>query len=275
LSLKTDDPIKVELSDETDLEGVTETAEEGKMRLKTEKIVEPVSFDLAHVKSINKAPEPSVKLKGHANVGISTAKGNTDTGTQHFDGEFVARTAKNRYTLGAEYNRAEDQGEKTEKNALGFAKYDHFLTKKWYFYSNASFEKDEFKDINLRSAIGAGMGYQFLETALTNLSFEAGLSYVNEDFELGQDDDYPAGRWSLDFDRYFLNKVIQFFHFHEGFVGLEDTEDLFIRSRTGLRLPVYKNIKATTQFNFDWDNSPAPGRKRRDYMYLFTLGYHL
>ena len=136
------------------------------------------------------------------------------------------------------------------------------------------FEKDEFKDLNLRSSIGAGVGYQFFETPLTNLSLEAGLAYVNEDFEEGVDDDYPAGRWSLDFDRYLVDKIIQFFHFHEGFIGLEDTDDFFIRTRTGLRVPVYKNIKATVQYNFDYDKSPTPGREKEDEMFIFTLGYY-
>ena len=52
-----------------------------------------------------------------------------------------------------------------------------------------------------------GAGYQFVEIPVTNLSLEAGLTYVNEDYETGQDEGYPAGRWALDFDRYFFNKV--------------------------------------------------------------------
>ena len=151
--------------------------------------------------------------------------------------------------------------------------YDHFLTEKWFFYTNALFEKDEFKDIDLRSTIGAGAGYQFFETPLTNLSTETGLTYVNEDYEQGQDNSYPAGRWSVKFDQYLLDKKIQFFHFHEGFVSIEDTEDMFIRSRTGFHIPLYKNFKATVQYNYDWDKSPAPGREKADEAFLFTLGY--
>ena len=276
-TLSTEDSIHVVLSDETALKGMTQSAEEGKMKLKMGKIVETVSFDLAEVKSVNpkpKAPEPALKTKGHVNVGLTSTKGNSETETQHFDGEFVARTEKNRFTVGAEFNRAEDAGEKTINNALGYLKYDHFLSQKWFLYSSASFEKDEFKDLELRTALGLGAGYQFLETPITNLSLEAGLNYVNEDYETGQDDSYPAGRWALDFDRYFFNKVIQFFHFHEGFVGLEDADNMIIRSRTGVRLPLYKNLKVTAQYNYDWDKSPGPGREETDQMYLLSLGYN-
>jgi putative salt-induced outer membrane protein YdiY len=62
-------------------------------------------------------------------------------------------------------------------------KYDHFLTKKLYLNTSASFEKDRFKDLNLRTTIGLSLGYQFFETKLTSLSTEAGLAYINEDFD--------------------------------------------------------------------------------------------
>ena len=276
-NLKTDEPIQVILSDETSLKGVTKPAEEGKMKLRMGKIVETVSFDLSTVKSINpkpKAEEPAVTLKGRVNVGTTKTSGNSETEAQHLDGQFVARTAKSRYTVAAEFNHEKDNGEKTVNNALGSGKYDHFLTKKWFLYANTSFEKDEFKDLNLRTALGMGAGYQFLETPLTNLSLESGPTYVNEDFDEGEDNSYPAVRWALDFDHYFYKKIIQFFHFHEGFQGIEETEDLFIRSRTGIRVPVYNNFETTLQYNYDWDKSPKPGREKADEMYLLTLGYH-
>ena len=275
-NIKTEKPIKVVLSDETTLKGVTKSAEKEKMKLKLGKIVETVSFALSEVKSINPklvAAEPPVKLKGHINVGLSATKGNSETETHHLDGEFIARTKKNRYTLGVEFNRAADKGEKTVNKALGFAKYDHFLTQKWFLYSSASVEKDKFKDLNMRTTLGLGAGYQFLETPLINLSLEAGLNYVNEDYDAGEDDGYPAGRWAANFDKYFFDKRLQFFHFHEAFYGLGDTDDLFIRSRTGLRVPIHKKFKVTAQYNYDWDKSPNPGREKTDEMIIFSLGY--
>ena len=78
-------------------------------------------------------------------------------------------------------------------------------------------------------------------------------------FEEAEDEQYPAGRWALHFDRFFFDKVFQLFHFNEGFVGLEDTNDLIIRSRTGVRFPLYKGFQATVQYNYDWDKSPKTG----------------
>ena len=273
VGLRSDDPIRVILTDETDIKGITEVTENGKLGLKTDYIDETVSFDLAEIKSINPPTEPVVKLKGHLNIGLTSAKGNTDNESHHMDGEFVARTEKNRYTVGAEINRANDDGEETVNNSLGYLKYDHFLSDKFFLYSNAFFEKDKFKDLNLRTALGLGGGYQILEQPLINLSVEGGLAYINEDLEDDLDDDYQSARWALNFDKYLFDKVIQFFHFHEGFLALEGEKDIFIRSRTGFRIPVYKAFNATLQFNYDWDKKPSAGRKKSDSMYLFNLGY--
>jgi putative salt-induced outer membrane protein YdiY len=276
-TLSTEDPVQVVLSDETSLKGSTRSADAGQMKLKMGQIVETVSFDLAEVQAINPEPEDTkaVKLSGRVNVGLAKSSGNTETESYHVDGEIVARTEKNRYTAGIEYNREEDEDELTTKNYLGYAKYDHFLTQKWYAYANTLFEKDEFKDLRLRSTIGTGMGYQFFETELTNLYLESGLSFVNEDLEVGEDEDTLAGRWAVSFDRYLFDKRLQIFHFHEGYQGLEETDNLFIRSRTGLRFPLSESFRATFQYNYDWDNNPAPGEEREDTKYLFTLGYEL
>ncbi|MCK4951735.1 MAG: DUF481 domain-containing protein, partial [Gammaproteobacteria bacterium] len=145
---------------------------------------------------------------------------------------------------------------------------------KWYLYTNGTFKEDKFKDLDLRSSIGLGAGYQYYESDPLNLLLEAGLNYVNEDFIAANDDDYMAFRWGLKYDQKFFKDWIKAFHEHEGLQGIEDKEDLIISSKTGLRFFFIKNVEATGQLNADWENSPAPGTKRTDLTYLLTFGYH-
>jgi putative salt-induced outer membrane protein YdiY len=271
--LVTDSSLNVVLSDDTSLRGTSTPAEEGNMILETKTIEGAVSVHLAEVKAINIQPPPAVKLTARVNVGINVTKGNTENQTYHLDGEAVARTVKSRYTVGGQFNRESAENKQTANNALGYMRYDYFLTKKWYLNTNASFEHDKFQDLNLRTTVGAGLGYQFLESDLTNLSLAAGPAYVNEDYQDEKDNSYAAGQWSLNFDRYLFEKFIQFFHNHSGFVGLEDLNNTFIRSQTGLRIPFYKQFNLTGQYNLDWNNSPAPGRKSVDQQYILSLGY--
>jgi putative salt-induced outer membrane protein YdiY len=273
-ALKTDSPVQVVLGDKTSARGILKTTESGEMQLRTDQLVEPLRFVLGHVEGINPPSKPLVKFTGRVNAGVDVKKGNTETDAYTVNGELEARTEKNRYTVGAEANREEESDEKTADNWLLYMSYDHFLTQKWFFYTNADFEQDEFKDLNLRTTVGAGSGYQFFESERKNLSVRAGPAYVNEDYTVdGEDNDYAAGRWAVKYDQYFFDRFVQLFHLHDGIVSLEDTQDILIRTRTGLRLPLGKGFNTTVQYNWDWDNSPAPDTDKVDERYLMTLGY--
>lgn len=272
-TLISDNPITVRLDENRSLEGTAESTEAGKMKLKQENITETATFRMADVNQINPIPEPPVRIRARVNAGLGAAKGNTDNNSIYFDGQFVARTQKNRVSLGGEYKREETDGNPTVDRALGSFKYNHFFYEKWYGYAKTSAEKDDFKDLNLRSDIGAGPGYQIFETDLLNLGLEAGLSYVNEDFIEAEDDNFAAGRWSIDYNQYFYKKFFQLFLSNEGFVDTEDSDNIWIRTRMGVRVPLYKHLNMTGQYNLDWDNQPSPGKGKTDQQFVFTLGY--
>ena len=273
-NITTDAPVKVIFADGTSAQGMILSGEGGKISMKSEQMETPLTFGMAQVMGMNPPPPgPSVKLSGRVNIGISITDGNTDTKTYYGDAELVARSEKNRFTLGGRYNRAVDSGKTTTDNQTGYIKYDHFLTDKWYFLANAAGTKDSFKDLNLRSTAGLGMGYQVFETETTNLSFELGVNYVNEDYIVADDDSYAAGRWAVNFDHLLYEDFIQFFHNHVGLMSLKNSSKTSIMSQTGFRFKIYQGLNATAQVNVDWDNAPSPGVENTDTTYLFTLGY--
>jgi len=272
--VQTEDPVKVVLEDDTRLEGAAKVEEDGKMKLETGKLESPISFRLADVKTINPAPEKIVKITARANVNITSERGNTDSDNYYLNGEFVARTKKNRYKIGGELSREESDHITTSQNWLAYGNYSHFLNKKWYLFTNTLLEHDEFKDLQLRSTLGAGAGYQIFETALLNLSLSAGMAVVDENFYVAEDNNYPAGQWSLNYDQYLFKKFLQLFHETNGYVSLENADDWFIKTRTGLRFSIYKGFTATLQYNFDWNNRPsADAQTKEDTKLLFMLGY--
>ncbi|NNG12577.1 MAG: DUF481 domain-containing protein [Halobacteria archaeon] len=274
VSVSTEAPVVLQLDDATLIKGTLARSDDGAVSIEGNELVQASRVPVERVALINPpAPHNGIKLKGLANAGVYIAKGNTDKEAYHADIEAVARTKQNRFTAGAIYNQALDNDVESENNATAYLKYDHFFTDKWYSYANTVLFKDDFADLNLRTTLGLGAGYQFIESDLTNLSLEGGLSYVNEDFELAPDESYPAARWSLNYDHFLYPKKLQFFHFHEGLLGLEDTNDIIIVTRTGLRAMLIDGFTATAQVDVDWDNTPAPGNDRVDTRYMFNLGY--
>lgn len=271
-TFSTDAPVYVTIGDNTIRATVLESAS-GTATLESEDLATTDSIELSRLKSMSYERKPPVRVSGRINVGASSTSGNTNVDKLNASAEVVARSDLNRFTAGGQINKAEDDGTQTESNWLAYLKYDHFISEKWYAFANGSGENDKFKDIKLRTTFGVGGGYQFFETDRTFLSVELGANYVNTDFTLAEDQDYPAARWALDFSQKVFKSEAQLFHRHQLFSSLDESDNLFIRTQTGLRLPIVERLNSTIQYNYDWDDNPAPGRVKEDKAWLFTLGY--
>lgn len=272
--LETDSPMKVMLKDDTGIEGTAKAGENGSIKLYPGKLEPPAVIRLADVKAINPEPVQPVKIIARANVNITNERGNTNSDIYYLQGEFKARTAKNRYVVGGELNKEDAEGDTISQNWLVHGNYSRFLNKKWYLFANTLFEHDEFKDLKLRRTLGAGAGYQIFETPLVNLSISAGLAEVDENYYVAENNTYSAGQWSVNYDQYFFDKFVQLFHTDNGYISLENGSNWFLKTRTGLRFPLYKGFGATLQYNFDYDNQPSmDAQTREDTKFIFMLGY--
>jgi len=271
--IATDGPVDVGLSDDTSFRGVVRAAEDGELSVKAEKVEAPLTFAIGDVAAIN--PGPDYQWTAGFNVGLDIEAGNTEKEEYHLNGQFFARTEEARYTVWAEYDKEYKDNDKTKDKSMGTLKYDHFFTEKWYGWFGTLFNRDEFKDLNLRSIASVGPGYQFFETPLSNLSAELGPAYINEDYDVDEDNNYVGLRWGLAYDSYFFDERVQFFHWNQGIWSLSDSEDIAVYTRTGFRVPLIKGITATLQYNVDWDNAVPAEEDEVDQRLLLTLGCQL
>lgn len=233
---------------------------------------EPVS--LAQVQAIDPPPpEPPVTHEGNITLSGKVTDGNTRQKKVTANAEYVRRTKENRLTVLADWNYAQDFGELTERNASLRGKVDHFFDERLFTYANASGRRDDFADLDLRSTLGAGAGYQLLDSDTCKYYEELGISYVDDRFDVAEDDDYATARFSGKLDWAFDPDRVTIFHFHEVFLGLEDTDDLLVDTQSGVRLTLLKDFYASIQLNYKWDNTPAEGKRREDVELLLGLGY--
>jgi len=273
-SLSTEKPLKVILTDQTAVEGATVATAAGKMKLDTGKLEQPASFALADVQAINPQPKPAVKIKTWVNAGFSSEKGNTDSEDFSLTGQFEARMEKSRFTAYGEYFHEKDDGITNINNWDILGGYDYFISEKWYAYGKAKFEQDEFADLDLRSQLSAGIGYQIFESETLNLNVAAGPGYVDENFIVAPDESFSAAMGFINYDQYFFDKLFQLFHRSNGYWSFEDSSDWRIYTRQGIRIPIRGGLNATLQYNYDYDNEPSEAtRYKWDSKWLFLLGY--
>ncbi len=272
-AVRIDTPTDIVLEDGTHLKGTVETTSSGALQVNTPSAGAVVIEDPAKIAKINVPEKPAVTYEGDFQAASSYLTGNTDTLSANLSGYFVARSKRQRLTLRGRWNYGEEDGNVTAREASGSIKYDFFPTEKFYVYANTLLLYNAFQDLDLRSTVGAGAGYQFWEDAVKKLSAELGISYVNEDRRVADDDSYASGRWSINFDYILIPDKIRFFHFQEGYFGLEQLDDVYLHTEQGLRFNLVKDFYTSFQVNVDWDNTPSPGFDKTDTAILFGLGY--
>jgi putative salt-induced outer membrane protein YdiY len=218
-------------------------------------------------------PEPPLSWTGGANAGLLQTSGNTEVNSLRVDADISARAGVNRYSVGADINRAEDTGRETARNWSVSGDYDRFVSRRLYINANTIFTNDPFRDLDLRTAIGAALGYQLLDTAMTKLSVEGGLGWVDENFEAAPDDSYTAIREGAKLDVLLVTDRVTLFHEHNGYLGITGEDNLFVKMKNGLRLGLVAGLVTTLQLDLDYDRSPAPGRRNTDRAFALTFGY--
>jgi len=273
--LRTDSPAQIVLKDEKTFEGTTQPTADGQLKLEVEETGESVTFILTDIEAINpEPPAPTHKVEVSANLGFETDRGNTEKEQIKFNGLFLVRRDEHRVKLGADVEFEQNFGQVTKDKGLAYLEYNHLVTEKKYYFGRSLLSYDEFKDLRRRNTLDGGMGYQFLETPLTNLFVTAGLSGVSERYtDPSEGQEFPAINWTLDYNKWFLNKYVQFFHDQKVWVALDDLNNSFWFTRTGIRLPLYKYIRWTFQFNWDWDSIPVRPVDKSDIKVLTMIGF--
>lgn len=214
----------------------------------------------------------ALQLAANANVGMTLTSGNSETENLYLDGQLVARNDRNRYTVSGKYSQEESRDVLVKRNWTSLLKYDYFVADKWFWFNSATFDNDRFADLELRTGLAAGFGYQFFDTEYAALSFEIGPSYVHENFYVADNSDYLGSRWALRYDQK-LWWDLTYFLYNEGVLGLEDSEDLTTSTRTGVLLELTDRIIARVQTTIDWDRSPSEDADGTDFEHTLTVGY--
>jgi putative salt-induced outer membrane protein YdiY len=227
---------------------------------------------LADIAAMSRA-QPRVSITGGANVGFVQTDGNTEVNSLRIDGTTAIRRDANRYTAAVEVNHATDSGTETASNWSSSFNYDRFLTERLFVNGNAIFTSDRFRDLDLRSALGAGIGYDVLTGPRAHLTANAGLGWVDENFDAGLDDRYTAARESAALDVFLVPDRITLFHTHDGYFGVTGDDNLFFKMKNGIRIALVGSLVTTVCHDLDYDHSPAPGRENTDTTFSLTFGY--
>ncbi len=277
INLSTDHPLRVQLHDGRQLDGVLKAEQPASLRIETldgQRIPLGGLDTIAVIGAIPSDKPAEYEWRGNIVLSGEARSGNTDTDKLNLSTRVVAEKKKdNRFTVSAILAREHVDDRLTKEQYRLDGKYDHFFHDRWYGFLATSFEQDPFRDIDLRSVFSAGSGYQFFDSDELRLSLEAGFSYTDTRFIVDQDDDYAGFNWGLNWEQSLPGDKLKFFHRHRGNQGLDSTDNLIIKAQTGVKFPIAAGLSASAEYDLDWDRSPPDNTRSTDHTYLLGVAY--
>jgi putative salt-induced outer membrane protein YdiY len=273
-----DAPIEVHLNDGTVLQERVLKSGAGQFSVVGDKMLKAQEFDVAAIASINPPAKPKVKWSGDISLGVTSTHGNTRTRSITGSANLRKRTEKDRTQLSADYAKGQqedpDTGEKvtTEDWWRARAKYDYFFTKKSYGYLDGRYEKDSIAALDRRVIVGAGGGYQWIESDEMNFSTEAGLASLYEKFDnQTQSNSEISAQLGYHFDKKLAEKV-KFMHDLTYYPSLEQFSDYFLTSTAEIRANFTRSMFTNFKVILDYDTTPAIGKGSTDTKYILGVG---
>ena len=274
-----DSPIQVHLKDGTAFNArVFGAAQPDHFAIQSTETLQAQQFQLADIVSINPPAKPKPKWSGDLSAALTSTHGNTRTESISASANLRRRTEKDRTHLSADYGRGQqedpDTGEEmtTEDWWRAKGKYDYFFTKKMYGYVDGRYEKDAIAELDRRVIVGAGSGYQWIESDDLNFSTELGVASLYEKFDNQTDSNselsFQAG-YHVDT---LIIKAVKFIHDLTYYPSVDKFSDYYLTATGELRASFTKTMFANFKVIFNYDATPAMGQGSTDVKYLLGVG---
>src|SRR5262245_29039902 len=270
-----DAPVALKLGEQPAVESQVTAGAEGEVQRQIPPGTPPQPLAIKDITAIN--PPPPAWHGAAALNGLFTT-GNSETQQIGFTARAAKRWENDRVSLAAEYSygRQKDQSTGVTSTTVdygsGSAKYDHFLTKKFYGYGSFRIEHDGVAGLTYRTTMGPGVGYQSFEGPTFNLSTEAGPSWVHEQFENSGSRDFGALRLAYAVD-WTPVKPLKLYHNLEYLPNMADVGDYLLNINAGARATLYKGLFSDFRIEYRYDSTPDAGRKSTDVRYILGAGW--
>jgi putative salt-induced outer membrane protein YdiY len=270
--ISTDNPQEVLMISGEILKGKLTTGEDGRLMVESGDGREAAVVDWDRVTALNPPPVEPPKWKGSITLGAGLQSGNSDRAHASIGAEAKRRSEQDRFSLRFLYNYAEENDRVTSRNTFGALKYDYFFTKAFYGYVGVEVLNDKFKDLNLRTVVGPGVGYQIWDDTIKFLLLEAGLAYFSEDLKQGEDKQWLTARLAGDFS-YTLKETIVFSDQIVIYPNLEETGQYKLRNEAAITSALGSGWALRFANILERDSDPPLGVKQHDLYWTLGLQY--
>ena len=234
-------------------------------------------------------------ITGRVTSAIEYNRGNTETDKLNLDAESILESLRDRITLRADYEDSSalvldtDDDGNTKLDADGNAmktsqatadnwrvegKYDYFLSDpRNYLGLNVGFHADQFADMDRRTYASAYYGRKLLTRETLTFDAELGLSYVDTDFVVSDDESYTGVTINLTGEAQLFDSRVTLYFRQANIINTDSAEKSIYRTKVGLRFPLFLGLEAAAEATADYDGGAADGKEKLDETLKFRIGY--
>ncbi len=280
--IKTDGAFTVQLASGDRISGLLKTDGDGNLTIRSASGavstpiddvhgMMPVPMDLAFPDGVDAAVEQVVQAgwSGDVELGVNYQTGNTERMGIAFRFSVVRDAPNDKFEVnGGLLYTEEDDTRNTNRQFLTIQENLKFGS--WYVFGLLAFNRDEFKDIDLRGALTPGVGYIFADSDDWKLLAEVGPTMTYTDWRDGESE------WT--FEIFFAAKaevtVFESAKLYENlflYPSITNSPDFRLISETGFEQPLSESLFLRIAFIVNYDTSVSSPTRETDTKLLITL----
>ena len=200
--------------------------------------------------------------KSSASLGLTVAKGNTDT--LLVNGQIASEkiTKHNEFTVGLEGGYGDQNTVKNIESLHGYGQWNHLFTPRLFSYLRADGLHDGISELDYRYTLSPGVGYYFVKNTNTTFAAEAGPGVVFERLG-GIDDTYATLRVGERYEHKF-NPRTRFWETIEVLPEVDKWQKYIANAEVGIEAAITKTLSLKTYVQDNYVNRPALDRHNND-----------
>ena len=210
-------------------------------------------------------------MNGAADIGYSLARGNQNQMQSSLGARASYGSARHKFSarLNSIFSK-QDDARSQSRHALN-TRLDRIVNSKLFAYGLAGLERNERRRLDLRSRVGAGIGWHLKQSGKTSFALLGGMAYVHERFRheanRGAAESFLGFEWDAEpfKDVEFVTQLT----FHPDVL---DANNLRMELDSELRVPISRRLTYTLRFFDRFDTTPAEGIERNDYGLVSGVG---
>lgn len=205
-------------------------------------------------------------------AGLTLTRGNSDTELFTLKLLTDRKTPINEYSFDADGAYGENNSVKNAETLHGFGQWNHLFSEKFFGYLRVEGLHDGIADVKYRLTIGPGAGYYLIKTPQTTLATEVGGSYVRQELD-GENSSYETLRVAERFEHKFKDYGARVWQNVEILPQFDKLNNYLVNAEIGIEAAVAKNLSLQAYVDDNFDNIPAPGRKKNDVKLVSGISY--